>query len=83
MVDAAGYTMPAGTVAVFQVTGDQLIAFVTDDDVTVPAGATATEAGEVELVALEAGSAPNGLTPQPMQLLDSLVYVDSVVSTTT
>lgn len=77
MKDNAGYTIPAGTVVSMQGPDGELVAFEVVDDVTVSAGSTATAAGEVDLVAAEAGTAANDATG-PVELIDSLEYVSSI-----
>lgn len=82
MADAAGYTVPAGTVVAFRAAGDVLIPFVTVNDVIVSAGSTTTLAGSVLLRAVESGTVGNGYTGA-MTLVDSLAFVSSVTATTT
>jgi hypothetical protein len=78
MVDDAGYTIPQGTLVSIAATGDELYAFAVAFDVMVPAGSTATDAGEVVLQASLPGQAANELVADP-QLIESLAYVDSIV----
>lgn len=77
MRDDAGYTIPAGTVVGIPAAGDQLVGFETVADVVVPPGSTTTAAGEVALLAVEAGAAGSGLTG-PVTLIDSLAFVTGV-----
>jgi hypothetical protein len=77
VVDDAGYTIPAGTLVGIPATGDELYSFVVQDDVVIPPGETATGAGEVLLVAEEAGAAASGLSGVP-QLVDALAYVQAI-----
>lgn len=77
MVDDTGYTIPEGTVVSLVGPDNELIAFETVGDVTVDPGNTVTAAGEVVLVASEAGSAANDAVA-PVTLVDSLAYVSSI-----
>lgn len=81
MVDALGYTIEAETLVAFRVAGDELVVFRVESDVVVPPGSLATAAGEVVLVAFEEGTAANGIPAGPMELVDDLAFVDSVVAT--
>lgn len=74
MVDDAGYTIPAGTQVAIPAAGDDFKAFVVVSDVTVPAGSTATAAGEVPLEAADEGADSSNLSGTP-ELIDSLDYV--------
>lgn len=80
MVDNAGYTIPAGTNVGYAVAGDTLIPFVTTDDVTVAPGDTTTPVGGVQIAAIDAGVAANGLGPANIQLIDPLAYVDTITA---
>lgn len=80
MVDAAGYTVPAGTVVAYE-TADGLVPFETVEDFTVPAGSTATAAGAVTLAARDNGVHANGLPAGTLVLVDALTFVTSVAST--
>jgi uncharacterized phage protein gp47/JayE len=62
MIDAAGYTIPAGTEVKVQVTGSDAVGFEVIEQVTVPPGSTATAAGEVQVAALVEGAAGSGLS---------------------
>ena len=74
MVDSVGYTIAAGTQVAVPVSGNESIAFEVAAEVTVaPSSTTAA----VSLVALEPGTAANGLTGNPT-LIDALVFVDSI-----
>jgi len=76
MVDAAGYTIPAGTViAVTPSASDVSYAFQVVDDVVVPNGTTVVSA--VESLAVIAGSAASGITGD-VAVIDQLVFVESV-----
>jgi hypothetical protein len=85
MVDDAGYTIPAGTQVAIATAGDNLVPFVTTDDVTVLPGSVSTDVGAVQIIAVDPGTPSNDLGPAGLQLLDSLAYVDTLtaVSTTT
>ena len=76
MVDDAGYQVPAGTVVGVRVTGDEVVAFVTDEALTIDPGETV---GEVDVTAEEAGEDGNGFTAEdPVEVVDSLAAVDAV-----
>lgn len=83
MVDDAGYTISAGTQVGIRVAGDTLIPFRTLNEVTVPPGSTATAAGEVVIVAIDAGAAGSGLggIGVALELLDPLDFVQAAVLT--
>lgn len=83
MIDAAGYTVPAGTLAGFRAAGDEVVAFVVRDTFTVPPGSTATAAGAVALDALDDGEGGNGFGPGAMELIDALAFVSTIAATTT
>jgi hypothetical protein len=74
MIDAAGYTIPAGTQVNIAASGDTQVGFQVVEEVEVMAGATVTDTGEVLLEAVEPGVAGNELTG-PASLSDSLSYV--------
>jgi Baseplate J-like protein len=82
MQDNAGYTIPAGTTIGFRVAGDTLIAFVTTDDVTVPAGSTVTPDGAVNVLAVDPGVAGNNLggAGAAWELIDALSFVTDITS---
>lgn len=77
MVDAAGYTIKAGTQVDIARTGDERIGFVVVSDVVVPPGETVTEPGQVDLEAVEPGLEGNGLEGEGI-LIDALFFVDSI-----
>lgn len=81
MIDAQGYTVEAGTLVAFRVAGDTLIPFRVRDTVVVAPGSVSTAVNEVTLEAVEPGTAANNLGAGPMELVDALAYVDSVVAT--
>lgn len=80
MQDNSGYTIPAGTqVGVLNTIGE-LIPFTVAVAVIVPAGSSVTAAGEVTLVAIEAGASGSGLGSPgyDLELIDPLDYVSLV-----
>lgn len=79
MRDAQGYTIPAGTVVGFRVAGDRLVGFKVVADVVVPPGDDTTGPHEVELEALDVGTAANGLTGT-IELVDTLAFVESITT---
>lgn len=80
LTDTLGHTIPAGTqVALVDVNGN-VIPFETVADVTVFPGSSVTAAGAVAIVAIDTGTAANGLT-NPVSLLDPLIYVSSITIT--
>ena len=80
MVDSAGYTIPAGTVVGYPVSGDEQVFFTVVNAVTVAAGSTLTADGEVVLRAVEPGTAANGLEGDTFQVVDSLAFVAGIES---
>lgn len=76
LTDTLGHTIRAGTQVLIP-KGDEQVAFVTVSDVTVAAGASATAAGAVQLVAVDAGAGANGLSGTP-ELYDALTFVQSI-----
>ena len=81
MSDAAGYTIPAGTIVNYQVLGNQTYQFATVLPITVPAGSTV--ATGVVIQASDIGTAFNGIgTTTPLILNTSQSYVASIVPTT-
>lgn len=81
MTDSAGHTIPEGT-QVQIAEGDDLYAFATTQEVSVPNGSSATSAGGVTIRALVEGEIANGLTADPT-LIDALPFVDSIDLVTT
>ena len=80
MIDSYGHTIPAGTlVAVYDQLGNS-VPFQTVADVTVPAGSTATGAGQVTISAVQPGSAASGLgaSGAAAGLIDVLDWVQSI-----
>lgn len=75
--DAAGYTIPAGTLVAFQVDSNTLVGFTVDADATIPAASTSVTG--VSLTAVEAGAAGNGLSV-PLVLVDDLSYITAVAA---
>jgi uncharacterized phage protein gp47/JayE len=80
MIDNAGYEIPAGTQVAIPINGEESAGFEVAEAVTVEAGKTATEAGEVVLQAIEPGEAGNGLSEAP-ELIDTLAFVESIALT--
>jgi hypothetical protein len=74
MADDAGYTVPAGTQVTIAATGETTVGFKTAADVVVAPGSTAAS---VTLVAIEAGTAGNELSADPV-LRDALAFVDMI-----
>lgn len=60
-INALGYTLQAGTVFGLRPTGDQVVRFVVDADVTLAPGSSASAAGAVSLTAEDPGEDANGL----------------------
>lgn len=83
MVDTQGYLIPAGTQVGIRTVTDDIIPFLTQVDVTIPPGSSATAAGEILIVAIEPGVAATGLgiAGGAVELLDSLAFVSSIVQT--
>ena len=78
--DLLGHVIPAGTQVGYRVSGDTLLVFVATADVTIPAGAASLSG--VVLTAVGLGVAWNGIPTGPLELVDSLSWVSSVVATT-
>lgn len=81
-VDNAGYTIPAGTTVSIAATGSETYAFRVTEQVDIPAGSTATSAGEVTLSAVTPGEDANGLTEDPV-LQDAYAWVSTIELTGT
>lgn len=82
MTDSLGHTIPAGTTVAYRASSNALIMFRTTADVVVPAGQTATTAGQVTVQAADIGAAGNGFPTGALVLVDNLAFVSSVTSTT-
>jgi hypothetical protein len=80
LADTAGWTIPAGTEITLRGLDDTRVGFEVVADVTIPAGTSATAAGEVLLRAVEAGAAGNGLIADP-QPENALARLQSIVLT--
>lgn len=78
-IDAAGYTIPAGTLAGIRDSAGDLVAFQVVNDTVIAAGTT-TLAG-VTLVAVDTGAAGSGLGADggTVELIDQLDFVSSIV----
>jgi len=74
VMDAQGYTIPSGTQLQINDPGGNPIAFVTNGDVSIPPGSTATQTGEVLITAVFEGADGSGLTGDA-DLLDVLPFV--------
>lgn len=79
-IDAAGYTLPAGTHIAWAVTGDTLVAFTLDADCTVAPGAPGNISPQFTATAATPGSASNGFGPGAMVLIDTYAFVASVAA---
>lgn len=82
-LDAAGYTIDAGTTVGVRAAGDELQLFDVSAEVVIPPGSMATAAGAVLLVAQEGGAIASGLggAGAEAELIDALPWVDTVVLT--
>lgn len=80
--DDAGYTLPAGTNVQVQITGDEVLNFVSLIEVVIPPGSE--EAEGVAFAADEVGEAFNGIPIATQVLLydNGLPWVTSIVTTT-
>jgi hypothetical protein len=74
MIDAAGYTIPAGTQVEIEASGDRHVGFATTEEIVV---APEAMAATVPLRAIESGEEGNELTADPT-LVDALAFVDSI-----
>lgn len=81
--DDAGYTIPDGTQVAIPGTGDTLIAFQTVGDTVIAPGSSATDAGAVTIVAINAGAAGSsvGDVDAAVQLLETLEFVTAITQT--
>lgn len=79
-IDNAGYTVPAGTQFSIAASGSESYGFTVASDVLIPAGSTTSTAGAMTLVAIEPGTAANGLTANPTPV-DALAFISTVVLT--
>lgn len=80
MIDNLGHTIEEGTTIGGRDEGGNLVTFVVDAEVVVPAGQLATGAGAVLVRATSDGSASNDID-DPLELVDSANFVESVVAT--
>jgi hypothetical protein len=78
-VDDAGYTVPAGTQIGIQVTGTDLELFETVADAVIPPGETSVS--DIELVAINVGTADNGIEASPVVPVDTLAFLESIATT--
>jgi hypothetical protein len=78
MQDNSGYTVEAGTVVAYRISGDQLVPFSTLNSFTVAPGDT--QAIDVVIQSLVAGDDSNGLGPGAWELVDSLSFVSSITA---
>lgn len=83
-LDAAGYTIDAGTTVGIRAAGDELLLFDVAADVTLDPGELTTGVGEVLLIAQEGGTAADalGAPGDEAELIDALPWVDTVVLVT-
>lgn len=77
MIDTDGYTIPEGTVVGIRDATGTRHAFTVLHEVAVLAGQSSTAAGEVTLLAQEAGADVNGIAG-PATLEDALDFVESI-----
>lgn len=83
LTDALGHTITAGTYVYFRIDGDTSIPFQVQTDVVVAPGSPGTATGEVVLVAVDAGSVPNGLPAGAVYPVDALAWVAGVTTEAT
>lgn len=81
MIDNLGHTIPAGTTVAYRTAAGVLVPFVTAADVIVPAGTGATAPGAITIFASAVGADKNGFPAGALTIVDSLAFVESVVST--
>jgi uncharacterized phage protein gp47/JayE len=81
-IDTAGYTIPAGTLIGIPAAGDDLVIFEVDQEVTISPGQSATSAGAVPIVAVDAGASGSGLLATPV-LVDALDWINTIALTST
>lgn len=81
MIDNDGYTIPEGTMIGYRAAGDQLWGFETLVETVVLAGQN--QAIGVQIRAVDVTAERNGIpAASPFELIDSLAFVQTVVSTT-
>lgn len=80
-IDEAGYTIPAGTVVGFAVTGTDLELFETLTDAVIAQGSTSVTG--VLISSLQVGIVDNGIPAGTVTPVDTLAFVESIVSTST
>jgi uncharacterized phage protein gp47/JayE len=78
MFDNAGYTIPAGTVVAYPLSGDAQVLFLVQKDLVIPPG---TDTGVCTLICETVGSFPNGLPGITWQLVTTFFQIVSIVST--
>lgn len=78
MTDDAGYTISAGTVVAYPLSGNAQILFSVRGTAVIPEGETT---GDVVLICETVGSFPNGLATATCQLVTTFAQVASVVTT--
>jgi hypothetical protein len=78
--DTNGYVIPAGTRVAYRLTGDSLLVFEVVADATILPGST-TLSG-VALQAEDVGTGWNAVPAGPLEVVDALSWVDSVVAST-
>jgi hypothetical protein len=83
LTDTQGHLIPAGTTVAYPATGAAAVLFETVTDTVVAAGSSQTGVGAVDLQAITAGTAGNGLAAATLSMVDSLAFVASIVSTGT
>lgn len=78
MNNDAGYTVDAGTFVGIRISGDVLVPFTVLNTFTVPPGSTVQTL--VEIAAVTAGEEANDLPAGPVEPIDNLEFVSTIVS---
>lgn len=78
--DTAGYTAGSGTQVAHRVSGDTLILFETTADVVIPPGSASLSG--IVLTAVAVGTGSNAVPTGPMELIDALSWVSTIVAST-
>lgn len=77
LANTSGHTIPAGTFLGLRNSNGDLVTFLTLSDVIVAPGDSVTAAGEVQILAIDAGTDANGLSSIP-ELITVLDWVTSI-----
>lgn len=80
-IDAAGYTLPAGTEIGYRASGDEIYSFVLEADALIAVGQT--QVTGVPITASDVGVSRNGIAANTvLVVMDAYAWVESIVLTT-